>query len=97
MAHIEVFETPGNWGDRRCPFGDTGYPPRQWARVDGKYVVRLPLTTDRREEYISIPSRPPGMLIEFEVAESWLPNCGHFVLPDGRRFHVRNHDVEEVA
>jgi hypothetical protein len=94
---MEYFEIPGHRGDDRCL--GSGFPARQWARIDGKYVVRLPLTTVNYDRIYTRVAKPPeGQMVEFEVTATWLPNCGYFTLPDGRTtFMVRDHDIEVVA
>ena len=95
MVALKFYERSGFRGDERCI--DSGVAPRWFVQIDEVFVAELPQTTALRSDgYIRLGRKDPlptGIPVVFEQAESWLPNCGKIVLPDGRVFRVRNHEV----
>ena len=68
---------------------------RFFAQID-KYVVELPPTPNRGSiEYIK-DSVPDGIEVEYIPTNIFLPNYGSIRLPDGRKFRVMDHDMEEI-
>ncbi len=84
MATIKYYEKRASSGDVRF-----------FAQID-EYVVELPPTPNlRRDAYIR-GSAPGGIQVEYIPNNIFSPNYGSIYLPDGRKFRVMDHDMEEI-
>jgi hypothetical protein len=68
---------------------------RFFAQID-EYVVELPPTPNlRRDAYIR-GDVPDGVPVRYIPNNPFLPNYGSIRLPDGRKFRVMDHCMEEM-
>jgi len=84
MVTIKYYESHVSSGDVRF-----------FVQID-EYVVELPPTPNpRREAYIR-NIMPDGIKVKYIPNNTFSPNYGSIYLPDGRKFRVIDHDMEEI-